>query len=93
MSIALERFILPGRVSDSQQAYIRALERVCTTLTKGFFREFVCVFACGGCVMDVMAQALLHYPLVKNVDKDLMRLYRDEILPIIVTLCAAYAAC
>lgn len=40
MSIALERYLLPGRVQDAQQAYARALARVCTTLTKGWFREF-----------------------------------------------------
>ncbi len=40
-SIALERYLLPGHEKDPESAYLRALTRVATTLTKGWFREFV----------------------------------------------------
>lgn len=38
--IALERYLLPKRETDSQIAYTKAYIRICTSLTKGWFREF-----------------------------------------------------
>jgi hypothetical protein len=39
--IATERFIVPsGLVFPSKLAYIKALTKVCTTLTSGWFRDF-----------------------------------------------------
>lgn len=40
MAIAIERYIVPGTVTDGAQAYAKALKRICTTLTSGWFREF-----------------------------------------------------
>jgi hypothetical protein len=41
MAIALGRYLLPQvRVEDPTEAYLLALEHVCTTLTKGWFRDF-----------------------------------------------------
>jgi hypothetical protein len=40
MVIALERFLLPKLSSDPSAAFMSALTRICTTLTKGWFREF-----------------------------------------------------
>jgi hypothetical protein len=54
-AIALERFILPGRIQDAAEAYLLALERVSTTLTKGWFRDF----------------AAANYPRLTTPDKDL----------------------
>lgn len=48
MVLALERFVLPKLIIDTNQAYIEALSKVCTTVTKGWFREF----------------AINHYPLL-----------------------------
>jgi hypothetical protein len=56
MVIALERFLLPGLSSDPFMAYKFALVRICTTLTKGWFREF----------------AIDNYPRLATCDKDLL---------------------
>jgi hypothetical protein len=40
MVIALERFIIPGRIKSQRVAYLKALEKICTTLTSGWFRDF-----------------------------------------------------
>jgi hypothetical protein len=64
MVIALERFILPfgyGNILTKtfvQDAYLNALERVCTTLTKGWFSEFA---------VDV-------YPQARICDMDLLEI-------------------
>lgn len=39
-AIALERQIIPNRTTDQRLAFNHALERICTTLTSGWFREF-----------------------------------------------------
>ena len=53
MAIALERYLIPGEITDPATAYTAALGKVCTSLTKGYFREFavqhwpeVCAFVC-----------------------------------------------
>jgi len=61
MVIALERYLLPQRlhIGHEQLAYTHGLTRICTTLTKGFFREF----------------AVNHYPLLQKLDRDLKPIY------------------
>ena len=61
MSIALERYLLPDREKDAQVAYTKALIRVCTTLTKGWFREF----------------AVNVYHLVCKLETDLMKIKKE----------------
>src|SRR5690606_6535747 len=65
MAIALGRFIIPGFVHDSQIAYSMALRKVCTTLTKGWFRDF----------------AIDHYPELQTVDKDLLKIHKQVLEP------------
>lgn len=55
-AIALERYLLKGITDDAAEAYWMALERVCTTLARGWFREFACQ----------------HYPEAKVCDRDLV---------------------
>lgn len=50
------RYLLLGYVKDSQTAYEYALTRVCTSITKGFFRKF----------------AVDHYPEVFKCPKDIL---------------------
>ncbi len=40
MVLALERYMFPNIETDEQTAYILALIRICTNITKGWFREF-----------------------------------------------------
>lgn len=56
MVLALERFILPQLIVHSQDAYIQALHKICTTVTKGWFRDF----------------AIQHYETVKKCPLDLV---------------------
>ena len=39
MVIALERFVIPGKLNP-KLAYLKAVEKICTTLTSGWFRDF-----------------------------------------------------
>ena len=39
-TIAIERLLSKGHINDPKEAFLMALERVCTTLTKGWFREY-----------------------------------------------------
>lgn len=39
-TISVERFLSKNKLSDPYEAFKIALEKVCTTLTKGWFREF-----------------------------------------------------
>jgi hypothetical protein len=40
MVIALERFLIPDKIKSPKVAFLKALEKVCTNLTSGFFRDF-----------------------------------------------------
>lgn len=40
MVIALERFLIPNKIRSQKIAFLKAIEKVCTTLTSGFFRDF-----------------------------------------------------
>ena len=62
MVIALERYIVPGRIQDQRQAYLNALERVCTNLTSGWFREF----------------AIDQFPWVREPDVDYVALWESR---------------
>ncbi len=61
MAIAIERYLLTGSMSDADQAYLRALQKVCTSLTKGWFREF----------------AINYYPRVKTLPRDLWPIVKE----------------
>ncbi|CAO0800299.1 unnamed protein product [Mucor circinelloides] len=56
MVISLEQFLWPKLTSDAASAYRSALIRICTTLTKGWFRPF----------------ALNDFPRLAVCDKDLL---------------------
>lgn len=66
-AIALERRIIPaieaGEAYDSQGAFMYALERISTTLTKGWFREF----------------AIENYPEIKVLDKDYVTAFKHAV--------------
>lgn len=69
------RFVIPHYVRigqtpklTSQEAYELALERVCTTLTSGWFRQF----------------AIYNWPIINQVDKDLVAIYRKHLEPILL---------
>ena len=56
MVIALERYLIPNISSNQVTSYHSALTRICTYLTKGWFRQF----------------AIDNYPRLLNFDKDLL---------------------
>nr|CAG8583862.1 2005_t:CDS:2 [Entrophospora candida] len=56
MVISLERYLIPQLTSTQEKAYNLALSRICTTLTKNWFRQF----------------AIDNYPRLTRCDKDLM---------------------
>jgi hypothetical protein len=56
MVIALERYLIPMISKNQENSYKLALVRICTTLTKGWFRQF----------------AIDNYPQLTNLDKDLL---------------------
>ena len=63
MVIALERYLIPMISKNQETAYNLALVRICTTLTKGWFRQF----------------AIDNYPRLSNLDKDLLSIANDII--------------
>jgi hypothetical protein len=56
MAIALERYLIPMISKNQENSYKLALARICTTLTKGWYRQF----------------AIDNYPRLINLDKDLL---------------------
>ena len=56
MVIALERYLIPMISKNQETSYLLALNRIYTSLTKGWFRQF----------------AIDNYPQLSNLDKDLM---------------------
>jgi hypothetical protein len=66
--IALERYLIPANVFDDkekiQEAYLSALEKICTTLTKGHFREF----------------AISHYPELKYPEIDFANKFYNAVV-------------
>ncbi|RIA84225.1 hypothetical protein C1645_832612 [Glomus cerebriforme] len=56
MVIALERYLIPKISKNQETSYRSALVRICTSLTKGWFRKF----------------AVDNYPRLENLDKDLL---------------------
>ena len=63
MVIALERYLIPMISKNHKTSYHLALVRICTTLTKGWFRQF----------------AIDNYPRLSNLDKDLLSIAHDII--------------
>src|SRR3954462_7872894 len=63
MVIALERYLIPMNSKNHEFSYQSALVRICTTLTKGWFRQF----------------AIDNYPRLLNIDKDLLLIAHDII--------------
>ena len=63
MVIALERYLIPMVSKNQETSYNLALVRICTTLTKGWFRQF----------------AIDNYPQLSNLDKDLLSIAHDLI--------------
>src|SRR5437762_11216795 len=63
MVIALERYLIPMVSKNQETSYNLALVRICTTLTKGWFRQF----------------AIDNYPQLSNLDKDLLSIAHDVI--------------
>src|SRR2546423_7816333 len=63
MAIALERYLIPMVSKNQETSYQSALVRICTTLTKGWFRRF----------------AIDNYPRLSNLDKDLLSISQDII--------------
>src|SRR5436190_11932539 len=63
MVIALERYIIPMISKNQETSYRSALVRICTSLTKGWFRQFT----------------IDNYPRLSNLDKDLLPIAQDII--------------
>ncbi|PKY31312.1 hypothetical protein RhiirB3_448853 [Rhizophagus irregularis] len=63
MAIALERYLIPMISKDQENSNKLALARICTTLTRGWFRQF----------------AIDNHPRVSNLDKDLLSIANDII--------------
>ena len=63
MVITLERYLIPMISKNQETSYHSALVRICTTLTKGWFRQF----------------AIDNYPRLSNLDKDLLSIAHDII--------------
>ncbi|EXX74096.1 hypothetical protein RhiirA5_409865 [Rhizophagus irregularis] len=63
MAIALERYLIPMISNNQENSYKSALVRICTTLTKGWYRKF----------------AIDNYPRLSNLDKDLLSIANNII--------------
>src|SRR4051794_1161326 len=63
MAITLERYLIPMISKDQEASYRSALVRICTSLTKGWFRQFT----------------IDNYPRLSNLDKDLLPIAQDII--------------
>jgi hypothetical protein len=64
MVIALERFLIPGLDQYAYSAYNKALKKVCTSLTSGWFRDF----------------AIWNWPVLKEmVQKELINKLTQEL--------------
>ncbi|RGB26515.1 hypothetical protein C1646_674720 [Rhizophagus diaphanus] len=63
MAIALERYLIPMISNNQETSYNMALVKICTTLTKGWFRQF----------------AVDNYPQLLKLDKDLLSIANDII--------------
>jgi hypothetical protein len=63
MVIALERYLIPEITKSQEFSYCAALGRICTSFTKGWFRQFV----------------IDNYPRFSNLDKDLLSIAQNII--------------
>jgi hypothetical protein len=63
MVIALERYLIPMITKNQEYSYKLALVRICTTLTRGWFRQFV----------------IDNYPQLSKLDKNLLSIAHNII--------------
>ena len=63
MAITLERYLIPMISKNQEKSYELALIRICTSLTKGWFRQFT----------------IDNYPRLSNLDKDLLSIAQNII--------------
>ncbi|UZO06860.1 uncharacterized protein OCT59_027165 [Rhizophagus irregularis] len=61
MVIALERYLIPKILKDQETSYSSAFIRICTSLTKDWFRQF----------------AIDNYLRLSNLDKDLLSIVHN----------------
>jgi len=104
MALALERFLVPGIVTDEHAAYAEALCKVCTSLTKGWFRDFavqswpkvcwrLCIYTCGRMnSLTTLEHSRLLRHQVKNLDRDLLAIVREHAEPLRVICKQAHEA-
>jgi hypothetical protein len=76
MTLAMERYLLPGFIKIGQDAYTLALTRICTNITKGWYRQF----------------AVDHYPQVSICPKHLQSLATSVVANYKLRLEAEYTA-
>lgn len=62
MVIALERFLITGTINNPRIAFLKALEKVCTNLTSGWFRDF----------------AIDNYVECRNLNVDFWKIFQDN---------------
>lgn len=84
MVIALERFLLPKVTLDPVSAYRSALLRICTTLTKGWFRQFAVdnfprLAVCDKNLLSIRDDILTKHPLPPAFRHDPLNLLRKTI--------------
>ncbi|KAL9548346.1 hypothetical protein MBANPS3_005723 [Mucor bainieri] len=84
MVIALERFLLPKLTLDPASAYRSALLRICTTLTKGWFRQFAVdnfprLAVCDKDLLPIRDAILTNHPLPSTTKKDPIDLLRKTV--------------
>jgi hypothetical protein len=84
MVIALERYLLPKYALDSTSAYKSALIRICTTLTKGWFRLFAVdnfprLAVCDKNLLPIRDEILKKHPLPPRVRGNPSAILRNQL--------------
>ncbi|KAI8636001.1 hypothetical protein BD408DRAFT_448770 [Parasitella parasitica] len=84
MVISLERFLLPKLTLDPAFAYRSALLRICTTLTKGWFRQFAVdnfprLAVCDKDLIPIRDAILTKHPLPPKVRNDPLEILKKTI--------------
>ncbi|CEP10230.1 hypothetical protein [Parasitella parasitica] len=84
MVISLERFLLPKLTLDPASAYRSALIRICTTLTKGWFRQFAVdnfprLAVCDKDLIPIRDTILTKHPLPPKVRNDPLEILKKTI--------------
>jgi hypothetical protein len=100
MVLALERYLLPEYKRNQQEAYSLALTRVCTTITKGWFRLFAvnnwpAVSECPRPILDFAHGIIGKYQQSKDAENaityatplpDLQTYFNDDEIEVAITL-------